>query len=88
MIHRLTMKTGSDNFRSSSVHGVIKRLKANGIKVIVYEPLLEKISYESKVVNDLKEFKNLSDIIIANRMTDEIKDVASKVYTRDLFNSD
>ena len=87
-IHRLTMKTGSDNFRSSSVNGVIKRLKANGIKVIVYEPLLEKISYESKVVNDLREFKNLSDIIIANRMTDEIKDVASKVYTRDLFNSD
>jgi len=87
-IHRLTMKTGSDNFRSSSVHGVIKRLKGNGIKVIVYEPLLEKISYDSKVVNDLKEFKNLSDIIIANRMTDEIKDVASKVYTRDLFHSD
>ena len=87
-IYRLIMKSGSDNYRSSSVQGIMKRIKAKGIEIIVYEPLLEKEFFRSKVINDLKKFKKLSDIIIANRMTDEIRDVQSKVYTRDIFNSD
>ena len=87
-IYRLIMKGGSDNYRSSSVQGIMKRIKAKGIEVIVYEPLLEKEFFHSKVINDLKKFKKLSDIIIANRMTDEIRDVEKKIYTRDLFNSD
>ena len=86
-IYRLIMKSGSDNYRSSSVQGIMKRIKAKGIKVIVYEPLLEKEFFHSKVINDLKEFKKLSDIIVTNRMTDEIRDVEKKIYTRDLFNS-
>jgi UDPglucose 6-dehydrogenase len=88
-IYRLVMKAGSDNFRTSAVQGIMKRIKAKGIKIVIYEPTMdEAYFFNSPVITDLEEFKSTSSIIIANRKTEELADVGDKLFTRDLFGKD